>query len=578
MCMNKKSDALANPSQKSISDLIELFDQTDWDRTALGSRKDWPLTLRLMVDTCLHAPTAQSILWGPDMIQLYNYAYSTIIGKKHPGALGASAKDVWTEIWENTGPILESVLAEGKSYIVENFPFLLVRGGVSQDCYYNFAYSPIYDESKIIAGIWVSVTETTDLVFKADAAQQKNQPNPEQTLQQLVKQRTYALQTKNLQLQRSEERYHKMIDEVRDYAIILLDVEGIIQNWNKGAEQIKQYTEQEAVGKNFRMFYLQEDQDRKLPEQLINEATRTGRAVHEGWRVRKDKTRFWGSIILTALHDSEDRVIGFSKVTRDLTERKRAEDTLQEYLKELETQNKELEQFAYIASHDLQEPLRKIRMFIDVIRQNFHDEAMVMNYFDRINVSASRMSELIHAVLNYGRLSGKEDQVVETDLNEVLESVRSDYELLIQDKQAVILSEPLPVIPAISLQVHQLFANLISNALKFTLEQPVVRIRWSIVSKAAVVHQPPHLAEGNYIELVFADNGVGFDQQYENIMFGMFQRLHGKDQFSGIGIGLALCKKIMENHGGYLTAKSEVGRGAHFYAYFPMSSSIGTVI
>src|SRR5690606_19687983 len=116
--------------------------------------------------------------------------------------------------------------------------------------------------------------------------------------------------------------------EVQDYAIIMLDKDGLIQNWNKGAEKIKQYTEAEAVGKHFQMFYLPDDVKRKLPSKLIREATRNGRAHHEGWRMRKDKSRFWGSITLTALHDAQDNLIGFSKVTRDLTERKLAEDKI----------------------------------------------------------------------------------------------------------------------------------------------------------------------------------------------------------------------------------------------------------
>src|SRR5580704_355085 len=124
----------------------------------------------------------------------------------------------------------------------------------------------------------------------------------------------------NDELRKSEERYHKMIEEVEDYAILMLNREGIVQNWNKGAEKIKGYKESEIVGKSFRLFYLPEDREKKLPEKLIEEAVRNGKAIHEGWRMRKDGSKFWGSIVITALHDEERNVIGFSKVTRDLTE------------------------------------------------------------------------------------------------------------------------------------------------------------------------------------------------------------------------------------------------------------------
>jgi PAS domain S-box-containing protein len=137
-------------------------------------------------------------------------------------------------------------------------------------------------------------------------------------------------------LRQSEERYFRMIDEVEDYAILLLDRNGNIQNWNKGAEKIKGYKENEILGKNFRIFYTKEDQDNGLPELLIDKAVKQGKALHEGWRVRKDGTRFWGSIVITALHDDQKNVIGFSKVTRDLTERKETEDRYHKMIDEVE--------------------------------------------------------------------------------------------------------------------------------------------------------------------------------------------------------------------------------------------------
>ena len=163
----------------------------------------------------------------------------------------------------------------------------------------------------------------------------------------------WELEQRNETLRKSEERYHKMIAEIEDYAIILLDTNGNIQNWNTGAEKIKGYKAEEIIGKNFRIFYLPQDRDNKLPEKLLERVIREGKSAYEGWRVRKDGSTFWGSIVVTALHDDNGEVIGLSKVTRDLTEKKKAEDKMREYLAELENRNSELEQFAYIASHDL---------------------------------------------------------------------------------------------------------------------------------------------------------------------------------------------------------------------------------
>jgi len=371
-------------------------------------------------------------------------------------------------------------------------------------------------------------------------------------------------------IKRSEERYHRMIAEVRDYAIILLDIKGIIQNWNKGAEKIKQYKEAEIVGKHFRVFYLPDDRKNKLPEKLIREALREGRAMHEGWRMRKDGSQFWGSIVITALHDEKNKVIGFSKVTRDLTERKIAADKLQNYTAELELQNKELEQFAYVASHDLQEPLRKIQTFASVIQKNMADESLVKRYLDKINASANRMSQLIKSVLNYSGLSAIKDQILETDLNSVLEVAKTDLELLIAEKNATIKNEILPTLPGNPLQLSQLFTNLIGNSLKFTDEHPTITISSKVVKPNEMVSKPEIIPNIPYVELSFADNGIGFEKEYEQQIFSIFQRLPGKKHYPGTGIGLALCKKIVENHKGFITAKSELGKGATFYVYLPV--------
>jgi PAS domain S-box-containing protein len=165
--------------------------------------------------------------------------------------------------------------------------------------------------------------------------------NKKQSEDQL-KQDTTDLQALNEALRTSEERYHKMVEEVQDYAIIFLDTNGIIQNWNKGAQKIKQYKDWEAIGNHFRMFYLPEDRLGKLPEILLEQARLDGRAVHEGWRIRKDGSRFWGSITLTALHNDNNELIGFSKVTRDLTEKKLAEDQLKNFATELQLSNEQL--------------------------------------------------------------------------------------------------------------------------------------------------------------------------------------------------------------------------------------------
>jgi PAS domain S-box-containing protein len=379
---------------------------------------------------------------------------------------------------------------------------------------------------------------------------------------------TLELQRSNEALRKSEERYHKMIAEVQDYAIILLDTEGHIQNWNTGAEKIKGYTAEEIIGKSFQLFYPEEDRRNKLPQQLLARAAAEGKAQHEGWRMTKQGTKFWGSIVITALHDDEGVVMGFSKVTRDLTEKKIAEDKLNEYLRELQKQNEELDRFAYAASHDLQEPLRKIQTFADLIEQSLDNREIAQKYVEKIARASERMSSLIDSILEYSRLSKSSLEKTPADLNRVLEDVLGDLELIIQQKKAMVVSEQLPIIQGMPLQIGQLFTNLISNALKYNDKQPEVSITSRLVMAEAIV-QCPDLAAGQYYQLAFTDNGIGFDPQYAELIFSLFQRLHGKHKYSGTGIGLALCKKIMENHDGCIFAEGAPGKGASFYLIFP---------
>lgn len=376
---------------------------------------------------------------------------------------------------------------------------------------------------------------------------------------------------RNHQLKQSEERYHKMVEEVQDYAIILLDIDGNILNWNNGAERIKGYKASEILGKNFRKFYSAEDLAQRLPERLLSKAVNEGKAIQEGWRIRKDGSRFWGSITITALHDSHNNTIGFSKVTRDLTEKKQAEEQQAAYTKELLEQNKELEQFAYIASHDLQEPLRKIKTFADILQQNLTSPAVATMYLEKIDHSANRMSQLIQSILSYSRLSKLTDEFAAISLSDVIDNVRQDYELLINEKNAQIVCYPLPVVIASAPQMNQLFANLIANSLKYCVRPPVITITSSQVAKSEIHNQPVNLSSSTYLQIAVQDNGIGFDEKYVDKVFGIFQRLHSRHSYEGTGIGLALCKRIMENHNGFITAKSTPDVGSTFLVYFPLS-------
>ncbi|MEP6794365.1 MAG: PAS domain S-box protein [Saprospiraceae bacterium] len=387
---------------------------------------------------------------------------------------------------------------------------------------------------------------------------------------------------KNLELKKSEDRYHLMVSEVQDYAIILLDSNGIIQNWNKGAEKIKGYTEEEIVGKSFDVFYPKEDIERRLPEQFLADARNNGRAIHAGWRVRKDGTKFWGNVVITSLHDENNKIIGFTKVTRDLTTQKKAEERLLEYNRSIEKKNiellasnEEIASFNHIASHDLQEPLRKIQTFISRITRedSEHISEKGKEYFARISSSAGRMQQLIDDLITYTHTNKTDKVFIRTDLNSLLSTVLDELKPTLEERKAEIKIEHLPTIRVIPFQIEQLFTNLIDNSLKYsnTKVNPIISISSSLID-ADKVHVASLSGPGKYHLITITDNGIGFEQKYAETIFTLFQRLHDKSEYSGTGIGLAICKKIVENHNGFISAESQPDEGSQFHVFFPAES------
>jgi PAS domain S-box-containing protein len=387
------------------------------------------------------------------------------------------------------------------------------------------------------------------------------------------------LQQANEELKGSEERYHKMIAEVQDYAIILLDKKGNVLNWNSGAQFIKGYEINEIIGKNFKIFYSTEDQKNNLPMQLLNEARSKGKVSHEGWRVRKDGTKFWGSVVITALHNEDNTIIGFSKVTRDLTEKKKADDLLKNNAAQLELKSKTLERvnaelssFTYVASHDLKEPLRKIKTFASRIKDVDYTRPKSEEFVDKIIGSATRMQALIENLLAYSQVSNDESRFEKVNLNEILGSVKNDLELLLHEKEAVIKSDKLPTISAVHFQMHQLFLNLLSNALKFSKEgePPYIEIKVRTLKGPEVHTLEFNVPSNSYHFISISDKGIGFPQEQADKIFEAFHRLNKKGPISGSGIGLAIVKRIVENHGGIISAEGAAGEGAIFNMYFPV--------
>jgi PAS domain S-box-containing protein len=488
---------------------------------------------------------------------------------KKAEVLGKHTLDLFPEYNnEHWLSVFNSVLKDGKSLHYPIIEFQHMKG---------FGESwvmPLRNIKQQIIGLLSITSIITETIEMTRTLEQKNKE-----LEDIIRE----LHQTAVTLKESEERYHRMITEVKDYAILFLSEDGTIENWNEGAEKINGYKANEIIGKNFSLFYTEQERQEHIPEKLLAEAKQYEKAHTEGWRVRKDGSLFWASTVITSVHDEKNNITGFSKVTHDLTDKKHASDKIIEANKELEQKNaelykanKELESFNYISSHDLQEPLRQIQNFasriMDVEQQNLSDKGKI--YFERMNNSANRMQTLISDLLTYSRTTTAERKFENTDLNIIINQIKSELKETIDEKHATIEVGEMCEANIIPFQFRQLMHNLVGNSLKFSAPDVTPHIKiysCKITSRNAKdVNLPP---EKEYIQISITDNGIGFDPQYKDRIFEVFQRLHDRQKIPGTGIGLAIVKKIVENHNGFITTTSALNEGATFDIYIPASQN-----
>ncbi|HZE59986.1 MAG TPA: ATP-binding protein [Burkholderiales bacterium] len=351
------------------------------------------------------------------------------------------------------------------------------------------------------------------------------------------------------------ERFRLLVEGVRDYAILTLDTEGRVTSWNAGAGLIKGYAAAEILGRHFSLFYPQEAIAQRWPERELELAASQGRFEDEGWRIRKDGSRFWANVVVTAMRDEAGVLRGFSKIACDLSERKRAEEALQ-------TLNRELESFTYSVSHDLRAPLRAIDGYAQMLDEDYADrlDADAQRLIGVVRANARRMGQLIDDLLAFSRLGRQEPACSRVDMmalaREVSEELRGAGDAQIE-------LAALPAAHADAALLRQVWLNLIGNALKYSSKGAQPRIE---------IGGRDEGAEACYS---VRDNGVGFDMRYAEKLFGVFQRLHRADEFEGTGVGLAIVQRIVARHGGRVWAESRPGEGACFHFCLPKGAGHG---
>lgn len=373
----------------------------------------------------------------------------------------------------------------------------------------------------------------------------------------------------------SYETTEAILDSIGDI-LIVVDDDGKIVRVNESATAITGYAEKELIGQPASILSRNEN---LLDKEAFEAMLRDGKLLDlETEFVCKDNSGLHVSLSSSVLRNSHKAAV---IVAKDIRNRILAEENLKKYAQQLEQSNRELEDFAYVASHDLQEPLRKIQAFGDRLTRKFSgilpDEGK--DYVSRMHSAAGRMQTLINDLLTFSRVSSKTQPFRSVNINVIASEVISDLEVRIEQTGATVEIGELPLIEADPVQMRQLFQNLIGNALKFhkPQEPPRIKVYSQMTNRAHLTdfsENTENVSNPKFCKIVFSDNGIGFDEKYLDKIFTVFQRLHGRENYEGSGIGLSVCRKIVERHGGEITAKSSPEIGSQFFVTLPIIQTL----
>ncbi|GAA4746815.1 sensor histidine kinase [Flavisolibacter ginsenosidimutans] len=681
-----------HPFLNGGGEMGERIRSKDWSLSPLGTPNEWPQSLRTTVSILLNSKFPMFVWWGEDLITIYNDAYCPIAGEKHPSLLGKSGKEGWIEIWEDLGPLVDSVFS-GKSTWSEDQALYMNRRGYVEETYFTFSYSPIWDESGTVAGLFCACIETTEKVL-ATRKIQESERNLRATILQspvamcILRGPSFVVEIAN---DRMYEVWGKGADqmlrrpifdglpEVRNQGLeeVLQDVvtsgetfvaserpvqlprkksietiyinfvyepfregdgsiSGVIAVANDVTEQVLarkriEESEQELQLRVKERTAELENQKNLLDNILTNSSN--GISVTEMIRDEKGKVvdastilandaavRFiglprdvyltktateidpgilstpYGQTCLHTLATGEPSFIQYFlemtgrwleltisrmdtdhliHIFTDVTPIKETQLQLERLVEDLKRSNANLEDFAYAASHDLKEPIRKIHLFADRLKHELEENLTEMqkHIFERLEYASRRMGTLVDDLLSYSQATRGVPEMEAVDLNKKVQLVLEDLEVEVQQKDATLSVGPLPVVEANRRQMQQLFHNLITNALKYskTGVSPEIRITSEeVIGKEVKPDLSAEIANKKYYFIQVKDNGIGFAQEDAERIFNVFTRLHGNAEYRGTGVGLSIVRKVVENHHGYVWAESVLEQGATFNILLPV--------
>lgn len=497
----------------------------------------------------MQAPAVLCIMRGPEhTFELANPGFQELSGRTD--VIGKTVREALPELkGQGFFELLDNVFTSQEAYRGNEMPMMLHLETGDEQRYLNFIYQPILNGQGETDGI---------LIFGYDVTNIHNA---------------------RVSLEENEKRFRSMADFMPQF-VWTADKQGNLNYYNRSVYNYSGHDTRSLEEAGWLSIVHPDERDEHL--QLWTNSITSGNEFSFEHRFKKHDGQYrWQFSRAVPLRDDEGRIQSWVGISSDVHDHKMSTNLLEKMVDErtallklanydLERSNEDLAQFAYVASHDLQEPLRKIMTFVDRMKNDpMLSPDIFSSYLDKIDNSAGRMSELIKDILEFSSTGRDKNKLAEVDLNKLVKDIQNDLEIPIQKRKAVITTGQLPIIRAIASQMQQLFNNLINNALKFTdpLRRQQITISATIVKGLDIPARFRADAQANYHKLTVADTGIGFDPAYADLIFTIFQRLHQKDSYEGTGIGLALCKKVVDNHQGFIYAEGEENKGAKFYIY-----------